>query len=45
MDQNKLPPTIRNSETLSQFKKRLKIGTAQAVPANYAAYLFLPWAI
>ena len=40
-----LPPTIRNLETLCQFKNKIKIGTAKAVLANGAAYLFLTWAI
>ena len=40
-----LPSTIRNSVTLCQFKKRLQIGTAKTVPANYAAYFFLTWAL
>ena len=40
-----LPPSIRNSETLYQFKNKLKTGTAKNVLANYAAYLFLTWAI
>ena len=40
-----LPPTIRNSETLFQFEKKSKTGTAKTVLASYATYLFLTWAI
>ena len=40
-----LPPTIRNSDTLCQFKKRLKIGTEKIILANYAAFSSQTWAI
>ena len=40
-----LPPTIRNSETLYQFKIKLKTGMVRTFLASYAAYLFLTWAI
>ena len=39
-----LPPTIRNSESLYQFKTKIKIGTEKIVDAGYAAHLFPTWA-
>ena len=35
-----LPPSIRNLESLRQFKKGLEISTEETAYANYAAFLF-----
>ena len=40
-----LPPTLRNSETLCQFKNKTKKWYGENCPCNYAAYLFHTWAI